>query len=216
MEEPEVEPYVLEEDLIAAVAVDGLPRVRVYALEAPALVLGRGSRLGVEARAEAAAALGVPLLRRRGGGCAVVIDPGNLIVAATLRVPGFGDNLAHFARLCRWVTEGLARAGMPGVGQEGTSDLVLGDRKVGGSCIYRGRGLLHFSTTVLLEPDLDLVERLLPHPPREPAYRQGRRHRDFMGRIAALPSAPPLDEAPALLGEALGPLPDLGGERAGA
>ena len=52
-----------------------------------------------------------------------------------------------------------------------------------GSCIYRTRGLLYYSTTLLLDPDLELVERYLPHPPREPEYRRGRPHRDFMTSV---------------------------------
>ena len=62
---------------------------------------------------------------------------------------------------------------------------MLGERKIGGSCIWRTRGLLYYSTTLLVDPDLDLCERYLPHPPREPAYRAGRPHRAFMGSLRA-------------------------------
>ncbi|MDO9172389.1 MAG: lipoate--protein ligase family protein, partial [bacterium] len=44
---------------------------------------------------------------------------------------------------------------------------------------------------LLFDPDLDLMERLLPHPPREPGYRRGRPHRAFLGRIGLPPDGDP-------------------------
>jgi lipoate-protein ligase A len=66
------------------------------------------------------------------------------------------------------------------VTQRGVSDLALGDRKLGGSCLRRERGLAHYTTTLLVDPDLALLDRYLQHPPREPDYRAGRTHRDFV------------------------------------
>ena len=66
-----------------------------------------------------------------------------------------------------------------------TEDLVQGDRKISGSCVYRSLGLVFYSATLLVDPDLDLVERYLTPPPRQPAYRRGRAHRDFMGRLVS-------------------------------
>ncbi len=37
-----------------------------------------------------------------------------------------------------------------------------------------------------LDPDLDLVDRYLLYPPREPDYRYGRSHRKFMGSLKSL------------------------------
>ena len=37
--------------------------------------------------------------------------------------------------------------------------------------------------TLLLSMDLELVEQLLPHPPREPPYRRGRSHADFLANL---------------------------------
>lgn len=124
------------------------------------------------------------VLRRHGGGCTVVLDPGNVIVSAVLPVTGFGGNPGHFARLTSWLIGGLERAGVSGVRQRGISDLALGERKVGGACIYRNRDVLFYSVTLLVEPDTGLMERYLAHPPREPEYRRGRSHADFVTLLA--------------------------------
>ena len=195
---PPIAPYELEDDLLAAVRESGPARVRVYAVERPVVVLGRGSRPEVELELESCLADGIPLQRRRGGGCSVVLDPGNVLVAAALPAPGIGDNMRHFDRLCRWLIDGLAEIGVPGVERAGISDLVLGDRKVAGCCIYRRKDLLLYSAALLVEPDVALMERYLSHPPREPDYRRGRRHRDFVTRLGDVPGAPP---APRLGGD---------------
>jgi lipoate-protein ligase A len=187
----EILPYDLEDDLPDAVAADGRPHVRVYRVDRPLVVLGRGSQPDVELHLDRCLADGVLLTRRRGGGCSVVIDPGNVIVAMALPAPGLGDNKRWFHRITGWMIETLAEVGVAGVSTDGISDLVLGDRKISGSCIWRTRDRLLYSATLLVDPDLDLVERYLAHPPREPEYRRGRPHRDFMGRLGGLDTTPP-------------------------
>lgn len=179
----EIRDYDLDDDLWRATAADAAARVNVYTPPETMVVLGRGSRPEVELEVERCLEDDVLVTRRRGGGCSVVLDVGNVIVATTLAVKGFGENQAHFDRLTSWLIDGLAKIGFPGVGRAGTSDLVVGDRKVGGSCIYRARNVLLFSSTLLVDPEVELMERYLAHPPREPEYRGGRRHRDFISRL---------------------------------
>lgn len=183
-----------DEDLLAAVRADGVARARACAWPpagAPplAVVVGRGGDPAAEVRLDAARADGVPVLRRRGGGCAVVLDPGNVVVSLALPLAGVGGITSAFATISAWLSGALAACDLPGVRQEGTSDLAVGGRKIGGSCLWRTRGLVYYSTTLLIAPDLTLVERYLPPPPREPAYRAGRPHREFMGALRDLDPA---------------------------
>lgn len=175
-----VVPYTADDGVLSRCRDLGEPTLRLYLARGPQVVLGRGSKPEVEVDLEACATLGIPLARRRGGGCAVLLDPGNVVVSLALAVEGIGGNTGHFARVTDWLVSGLSAAGIPGVAQRGISDLALGDRKIGGACIYRTRGLLLYSATLLVTPDLDLMERCLRHPPREPDYRRGRPHRRFV------------------------------------
>jgi lipoate-protein ligase A len=182
-----IQTYPYDDDLMAAVRRDRMPRLHVYRLADTAVVLGRGSDPEKELHLQACAAGGVPLLRRYGGGCAVVVDPGNVIVTLVLPLAGLGGHVKHFKALTAWLIRGLNRAGIDGVRHEGISDLALAGRKIGGACIYRPKDLLCYGATLLVEPDLKKVSRYLRHPPREPAYRAGRSHRAFMASLA--PSA---------------------------
>lgn len=176
-------PYDRDDDLLAEVRRGGRCALRVAPWRGVTVVVGRGGDPAVECRPEVIAADGVPLLRRPGGGCAVVLDEGNVIVSAVLPLPGVGGITSSFAALSGWLIAALAEVGVGGVAQRGVSDLAQGQRKIGGSCVYRTKGLLYYSTSLLADPDLDLVDRYLPHPPREPDYRAGRDHRHFMGPL---------------------------------
>ncbi len=199
----EIGTYTEHEALMDEVSETGRPRAVVSRHEGRVLVLGRSSKPEVELYPARAAEEGVPILRRRGGGCSVLLDEGNLIVAVLLPLPGFGAIHESFRRISAWLSERLAEAGIPGVTQEGVSDLALDGRKIGGSCIYRRRGLLYYSTTLLVEPDLDAMERLIAHPPREPEYRAGRRHRDFVRALSDAPWGQSTDALHATLTELL-------------
>ena len=180
MTDPVAGTWDLDADLIATTEATGRPHCTVYPHPDTAAVVGRGGDPWVETRPELLANDGVPLLRRRGGGCAVVVDPGNLICSVVLPLAGVGGITQAFTDLSGAVAATLAEAGLPGVCQAGVSDLTRADRKLGGSCIWRTRGLLYYSTTLLADPDWDLIDRYLPHPPREPEYRRNRPHREFL------------------------------------
>ncbi len=189
----------LDDPLIEAATRSGEARVEVYPHPTVACVIGRGGDPWRETRPELLAADRVPLLRRRGGGCAVVLDPGNLVCSVVLPWPGVGGITSAFGRLSSLMAGALAKVGVPDVRQEGTSDLARRGRKLGGSCIWRTRGLLYYSTTLLVDPDWALIDRYLPHPPREPGYRAGRAHREFLTSLRASG----LDDSPAALATAL-------------
>ncbi len=198
--------YEVDEDLLASVRATGRARVRVYPATRTVVVLGRGSRLHIECHAAACRADGVPVLRRRGGGCAVVLDPGNVVVSAATPAPGLGHVRRLFDAFSQWVIDGLGRVGVAGIERRDVCDLCRQDRKVGGAALYRAKDLVFYSTTLLVDPDVELMDRYLPHPPREPRYRAGRPHADFVTRITADPGLrDPKTLAAALAGQ-LAPL----------
>ncbi len=178
-------PYVADEALIAAVRASSTPRVRVYRPSEVMVVLGRGSRAEQELDLGACEADGVPVLRRPGGGCAVVLDPGNVVVSLVAPASGFRHSRRYLAALSAWVVDGLSRVGVGGVIQAGICDLALGDRKIAGACLRRARDHLYYSVSLLVTPRVELMGRYLKHPPREPDYRRGRAHRDFVGALGA-------------------------------
>ena len=145
----------------------------------PAVVLPRNGSAGAWAKVEACATRDVPILRRDSGGGAVVLGPGclnyALIVSLDAR-PALTDVTASYATLLRAMVATLA---IPGVTIHST-DLALGNRKFAGHAQRRLRRTLLHHGTILYDFDLGLIDALLPEPPRRPAWRGSRRHREFL------------------------------------
>jgi len=170
----------LDEDLLAAVQAGGPPAARVWEPQEVAVVLGRSNDPAREADLAACQRDGVPVLRRRGGGGAVLLGPGCLVLTLVRRVD---EPLAvgrHLGEAVERVRGALGRAAGIEVEVRGTGDLCLGDRKILGSSAFSGRGAFLYQASLLVSLDLGLVERYLRHPSREPAYRRGRPHRAFL------------------------------------
>lgn len=176
--------FKYDDDLIQDVLRCRAPRFRVTVPDYSAVVLGKGGISEVELHLDACKEDGILVLRRPGGGCAVFIDPGNIIISVVLPTNGIRDNHLYFKRLSGWLIGRLEEIGMKGIYSEGISDLALDNRKVSGSSIYRTKDYLYYSATLLIEPRLDLIERYIQYPPREPQYRAGRSHAEFLGRLS--------------------------------
>ncbi len=65
-------------------------------------------------------------------------------------------------------------------GLNGTSDVAVGDRRISGNAQARRWIAVLVLGTLLVDFDHALAGAVLKHPPREPAYRKGRSHRDFL------------------------------------
>jgi lipoate-protein ligase A len=147
------------------------------------VVLGYANRAATEANLPFCEANGIRVLRRCSGGGTVLQTSGCLNYSLVLRVPASGP-LATITSTNRWIMErhrdALARlVGCP-VLVEGFTDLAIEGRKFSGNAQRRkGRALL-FHGCFLLQANLPLIEATLRMPSKEPGYRQGRPHRDFL------------------------------------
>ena len=175
--------YDFDDDLIINALNFGKSGFRVFRWKNVSVVLGCGSKPENEINIENCIADKIPILRRSGGGCAVVLDTGNIIVSAVAAVEGIGGIKKYTRIFSEWLIGGLGRCGIDGAHAEGISDIAIGNRKVTGSSMQRKKGYFLYSASILVKPDLDLMESYLKHPPREPTYRMRRPHRDFIGSL---------------------------------
>ena len=158
-----IKKYDLDHDLIAQVRKERTASSRISIPTEPAVVLGKGSKPSKELLINHCLEDALPIYQRDGGGCAVVIDPGNIVISVVLPTNGISDNNKYFNRLSTWMIGNLERIGISDIYQDGISDLVLDNKKIGGSSIYRSKDFLYYSTTILVEPRIDLMERYLKH-----------------------------------------------------
>ena len=72
---------------------------------------------------------------------------------------------------------------VPEVRCRGISDLVLGERKFSGNSLRLKRANLLYHGTILYDFRLEWISRYLAMPPREPDYRKGRPHEEFLTNL---------------------------------
>ena len=147
-----------------------------------AVVLGASRRLACDVQIDPCREDGVPIVRRSSGGGTVVIGPGALNVTVILpgsAAPGLSAvDIAHRYVLDR--IAGALRSLEREVAVQGSGDLTLLGRKFGGSAQRRLRNWFLVHCTILYAFPLERIGRYLAIPARQPAYRAGRTHEDFL------------------------------------
>jgi lipoate-protein ligase A len=157
--------------------------LRVWEARSYFVVLGYGNRVGREVTVERCRQTEVPILRRCSGGGAVLQGPGSFNYSLVLRFePGspistiVGTNRHIMEKQCNVFRQLLKTD----IQIRGHTDLAQGDRKFSGNAQRRRSHCVLFHGSILLHLDLGRVEELLPPPSKQPQYRGGRTHRDFL------------------------------------
>ncbi len=160
--------------------------LRLWQFDHPVVVIGRGSRIDGEANRVACQADGVPVLRRCSGGAAIVGGPGCLMYSLILSCQR-RPQLRRIDEVHRWVMTRLVDAihrQCPQVQWQGTCDLTLDGRKFSGNSLKVARNHVLYHGTILHAFDLPQIARWLNTPPRQPDYRAGRSHGDFVTNLS--------------------------------
>jgi lipoate-protein ligase A len=190
MPEHDVHPMAPSPHALALAGVDLVsaraPLVRVEEAREVVVVLSRSRDPEREVFLGHCREDGVPVVVRPSGGGAVVLAPG--VAASSVVAPADPHGRfpePYFRRFCGASVGALEACGAAGVVVRGVSDLALGERKVAGSSLRLWEGWVLFQLSVLVDVDVSLLERYLRAPSREPAYRRGRAHRDFVTTLRA-------------------------------
>jgi len=173
-----------DEALLDACEEDaGLEVLRFWEPKEYFVVLGFSNSASKEVNLEACEKSGLGVFRRCSGGGAVLQGPGclnySLILSMTVRsqletIPAANQYIMGIHR------EVLSSAlGRP-VELRGHTDFAIGGRKFSGNAQRRKRRALIFHGAFLLAFDIALMEKFLTMPSREPDYRRGRPHADFL------------------------------------
>jgi len=154
------------------------------------VVLGSSNAADVEVDTVRCGADAVPVLKRYGGGGTVLLHGGCVVVSLGTWVRQYYQNSLYFAALNQAVIDALALRWpvLAALGQAGHSDIVYVGRKVAGTSLFRSRNYLLYQASLLVDVRRELIDRYLRHPSREPDYRQGRPHGDFLVGLSELAS----------------------------
>ncbi len=152
------------------------------------VVMGYANRVATEVNLAFCQDNGVPVLRRCTGGGTVLQGPGCFNYALILRIHE-SDPLQSISATNGFILKrhqvALSELLQAPIDMQGHTDLAIGGLKVSGNSQRRKRKFLLFHGSFLLHLDTSLVEKALRMPSKEPEYRLGRSHSDFMLNIKA-------------------------------
>jgi len=128
-----------------------------------------------------------PVFRRASGGGSVLHTIGNINFSLFLSLetfPQFMNIQLSYEKIMTAIGSRLGRF----ISRRGYSDLAIingGEaKKISGNAQARRRGwILHHGTLLYDTNAIRQIPYFLKPPPKEPEYRKGRRHRDFMARV---------------------------------
>ena len=176
---------------------DGL--LRFWASDNYFVVVGYGNQVETEVDVVACEAAGIPILRRCSGGGTILQGPGCLNYSLILPIEE-GGPLASITAANRFIMERNQEAIEAEIRRQrpdarievrGCTDMTVAPRpashdpflKFSGNAQRRKKHFLLFHGTFLLNFDLGLIARLLRMPSKEPDYREGRSHANFLTNL---------------------------------
>lgn len=164
----------------------GVLETQVFVPERHQVVMGASGKTEKEVFLEELQFRGIPLYKRKGGGGTVLLGPDTIVVTIHAGVAHTFQNQAYFAAINQALMDCFNQWQPHPYAQRGLSDIAVNDVKLVGSSIFRRRQYLLYQASILVDPDLALMSKLLKPPPRQPDYRRNRSHQEFVTSLRKL------------------------------
>jgi len=123
---------------------------------------------------------GIQVYKRPSGGETVVLTPKTLVISIKIIQDKFADPQRYFRYFNQKIIQGLENIGVQHVNYRGISDVAINSRKILGSSIYRKRRAVFYHAVLNVSEPVETIERYIKHPTKEPDYRRGRSHKEFV------------------------------------
>ncbi|MBX9703249.1 MAG: hypothetical protein K2X39_03765, partial [Silvanigrellaceae bacterium] len=159
---------------------------RFFETKRRVVVLSSSNNPSIELNLSACKEENIPILRRKGGGGTVVLGKGCVVLTFAFYAKDLFGNKKYFSLINALWIEALGALGVKNLSQQGISDICYQQKKIAGTSIFRKKHLLVYQGSLLVCPEMNGIERLLAHPSREPDYRHGRSHSEFLTSLFSL------------------------------
>lgn len=182
----------LERDqaMLASAESEGCHAFRTWTTPFSTVVVGRAVNIEDEVRTAFCRAHDIAVVRRSSGGRSVLVGPGTLQYSFALPY-SLAPELASIGgakRFCNALLLGALERGDE-LEQDESGDLVLDGRKVAGLALRRRRNAMLLHGTILIDANVELIASALRRPVREPTYRDGRGHLEFLANLGPVDAA---------------------------
>ena len=125
----------------------------------------------------------IPVMKRKSGGMAVVLSPKTIVIASLWYGQYLNQPKEIFYQTNSIIIQSLEKLRIKGLSQQGISDIAINEKKILGSSIYKSKDKIFYHAVLNYAENTKTFERYLKHPKREPEYRKGRNHNEFVTSI---------------------------------
>lgn len=144
------------------------------------IVLGASNNVADALFTENVTADRVLVLKRPTGGQTVVLSPQTIVLAATMTDKNNVKPKEFFNKINGLIIKSIEADGVTGLTLSGISDIAIDGKKILGSSMYKRKDTLFYHAVLNFAVPASLIERYLRHPSKEPDYRAGRSHSEFV------------------------------------
>jgi lipoate-protein ligase A len=159
------------------------PAFMVWQPAEPIIVLGQSNQAETAVHTELAEQDEIPVYKRHTGGQTVILTPLTVVISVRLISEKLDNPQVYFKWVNKAIIEALTSLGINSLNEKGISDIAIGEKKILGSSIYRKKSMVFYHAVLNLSENPEFIGRYLKHPTREPDYRSGRKHEDFVTSI---------------------------------
>lgn len=165
--------------------MEGTTGILVWQPQETVIVLGLSNSIETSLFTQAVAADNLRVTKRPSGGETVILTPATIAFTVAKQFQAMIRFREFFSMVNGVVIEGLSGMGVSNLGSSGISDITIGNRKILGSSMRKAGDKLVYHAVLNLAEDPSLFGRYLRHPGREPDYRAGRSHHEFVTSVVA-------------------------------
>ena len=144
------------------------------------IVIGRANNPSDSVNLDIAQKDNIPVLKRPSGGESVVLSPNTLVISVKITDDNSLKTHKYFQIINEQIISALQNIGVNNLNMKGISDISIGNLKILGSSIYRKKETIFYHAVLNVSEEIELIEKYLKHPKREPDYRNGRNHSEFV------------------------------------
>jgi lipoate-protein ligase A len=158
--------------------------VKIWRPDKTSLVLGQSNHPETSLIVENVLRDQIPVYKRPSGGETVILTNNMLVVAVAFRVDSLQNPKIYFEKINHAIIVALESQGVEGLYQRGISDISIHQKKILGSSIYRTTQKMLYHAVLNLSEEIDTISKYISHPAKEPDYRQGRSHKEFVTSLS--------------------------------
>ncbi len=176
------ENLVWDELFSLSAAESNLVTFRQWKVQDTSLVIGYGEDAAKTVHIRACKDRGIPIIKRFTGGGTVLISEKSLnysLIVPLSRANGWGDLVPSFQAINGIIVDALKDFQLTAKIEEDT-DITVNSKKIAGSSQSRRWGVLCHHGTILIDSETENIEMLIKNPTKQPKYRNGRTHKDFL------------------------------------